>query len=332
MRAYIQHSVQGKEPVSKWYYLGPMYRRERPAKGRYRQFYQAGIEAFGDAGPQLDAEIIDMVVGFISSLGIDQVEVLINSIGGAETREKYREALLAFLEPQRAELCPDCQRRMDANPLRVLDCKVPRCSEITADAPSILRHLTDEDRAHFDGLQETLTALGTPYRVDESLVRGLDYYTRTLFEVLGKGEGLGAQNALLGGGRYDGMVKNLGGADVPAIGFAMGLERLLMAMPQEEPSSHIDVFVVPQAAVRAEAAVLGRELREAGLRVETDLRGGSFKSQLRRADKMGAHVALLLGEAELESATVQLKNLRANTQDSVARDAVVAAVQAVFGK
>ena len=332
VRAYIQHSVQGKEPVSKWYYLGPMYRRERPAKGRYRQFYQAGIEAFGDAGPQLDAEIIDMVVGFISSLGIDQVEVLINSIGGAETREKYREALLAFLEPQRAELCPDCQRRMDANPLRVLDCKVPRCSEITADAPSILRHLTDEDRAHFDGLQETLTALGTPYRVDESLVRGLDYYTRTLFEVLGKGEGLGAQNALLGGGRYDGMVKNLGGADVPAIGFAMGLERLLMAMPQEEPSSHIDVFVVPQAAVRAEAAVLGRELREAGLRVETDLRGGSFKSQLRRADKMGAHVALLLGEAELESATVQLKNLRANTQDSVARDAVVAAVQAVFGK
>lgn len=332
VRAYIQHSVQGKEPVSKWYYLGPMYRRERPAKGRYRQFYQAGIEAFGDAGPQLDAEIIDMVVGFISSLGIDQVEVLINSIGGAETREKYREALLAFLEPHRAELCPDCQRRMDANPLRVLDCKVPRCSEITADAPSILRHLTDEDRAHFDGLQETLTALGTPYRVDESLVRGLDYYTRTLFEVLGKGEGLGAQNALLGGGRYDGMVKNLGGADVPAIGFAMGLERLLMAMPQEEPSSHIDVFVVPQAAVRAEAAVLGRELREAGLRVETDLRGGSFKSQLRRADKMGAHVALLLGEAELESATVQLKNLRANTQDSVARDAVVAAVQAVFGK
>jgi histidyl-tRNA synthetase len=332
VRAYIQHSVQGKEPVSKWYYLGPMYRRERPAKGRYRQFYQAGIEAFGDPGPQLDAEIIDMVVGLIRSLGIEEVEVLINSIGGPETREKYREALLAYLDPHRPELCPDCQRRMDANPLRVLDCKVPRCSEITADAPSILRHLTDEDREHFEGLQQTLTALGTPYRVDESLVRGLDYYTRTLFEVLGRGEGLGAQNALLGGGRYDGMVESLGGANVPAIGFAMGLERLLMAMPPDEQSSHIDVFVVPQPAVRTEAAVLGRELRDAGLRVETDLRGGSFKSQLRRADKMGAQVALLLGESELESGTVQLKNLKAQTQDSVARDAVVAAVQALIHK
>ncbi len=332
VRAYIQHSMQGKEPVSKWYYLGPMYRRERPAKGRYRQFYQAGIEAFGDPGPQLDAEIIDMVVGFISSLGIEEVEVLINSIGGPETREKYREALLAYLDPHRTELCPDCQRRMDANPLRVLDCKVPRCSEITADAPSILRHLTDEDRAHFEGLQQTLTALGTPYRVDESLVRGLDYYTRTLFEVLGKGEGLGAQNALLGGGRYDGMVESLGGADVPAIGFAMGLERLLMAMPEQEESSHIDVFIVPQPPVRDEATVLGRELRDAGLRVETDLRGGSFKSQLRRADKMGAHVALLLGESEVESGTVQLKNLKAQTQHSVARDAVVDAVQALIQK
>ena len=332
VRAYIQHSMQGKEPVSKWYYLGPMYRRERPAKGRYRQFYQAGIEAFGDPGPQLDAEIIDMVVGFISSLGIEEVEVLINSIGGPETREKYREALLAYLDPHRTELCPDCQRRMDANPLRVLDCKVPRCSEITADAPSILRHLTDEDRAHFEGLQQTLTALGTPYRVDESLVRGLDYYTRTLFEVLGKGEGLGAQNALLGGGRYDGMVESLGGADVPAIGFAMGLERLLMAMPEQEERSHIDVFIVPQPPVRDEATVLGRELRDAGLRVETDLRGGSFKSQLRRADKMGAHVALLLGESEVESGTVQLKNLKAQTQHSVARDAVVDAVQALIQK
>jgi len=320
VRAYIQHNVQALEPVTKWFYVGPMYRRERPAKGRYRQFYQAGIEVFGDPGPYVDAEVIDMVVGFISSLGITEVEVLINSIGGPETRANYRDALLGYLEPYRSELCTDCQRRMDANPLRVLDCKVPRCSEIAADAPSILSHLVDADRAHFDGLQETLTLLGTPYRVEGSLVRGLDYYTRTLFEVLGKGEGLGAQNALLGGGRYDQMVKSLGGSDTPAIGFAMGLERLLMAMPSEPDPTHVDVFIVAaQASVRSEAALLGRELRDAGLRVESDLRGGSLKSQLRRADKMSARIAMILGESEVENGVVQLKDLEQKTQDEVSR-------------
>ena len=320
VRAYVQHSVQAREPVTKWYYIGPMYRRERPAKGRYRQFYQAGVEVFGDPGPYIDAEVIDMVVGFISDLGITEVEVLVNSIGGLETRENYREALLAYLAPFRGELCSDCQRRMDANPLRVLDCKVPRCSEIASDAPSILKHLTDDDRAHFDGLQETLTLLGTPFRVDGSLVRGLDYYTRTLFEVLGKGEGLGAQNALLGGGRYDQMVESLGGPHTPAIGFAMGLERLLMAMPDAESDSRVDVFVVAaQAGVRAQATLLGRELRNEGLRVESDLRGGSLKSQLRRADKLNARIAMILGEAEVEAGVVQLKDLERKTQDEVPR-------------
>jgi len=320
VRAYVQHSVQAREPVTKWYYIGPMYRRERPAKGRYRQFYQAGVEVFGDPGPFVDAEVIDMVVGLISSLGITEVEVLINSLGGPKTRENYRLALLEYLAPYRSELCSDCQRRMDANPLRVLDCKVPRCAEIATNAPSILKHLTDEDRQHFDGLQETLTALGTPYRVDGSLVRGLDYYTRTLFEVLGKGEGLGAQNALLGGGRYDQMVQSLGGPETPAIGFAMGLERLLMAMPAAELGSHVDVFLIAaQAEVRGELTLLGRELRDAGLRVESDLRGGSLKSQLRRADKLNAPLAIILGESEVQKNIVQLKDLRRQTQDDVAR-------------
>lgn len=320
VRAYVQHSVQGREPVTKWYYIGPMYRRERPAKGRYRQFYQAGVELYGDPGPYVDAEVIDMVVGFIASLGITDVEVLVNSIGGSETRTNYTAALLAYLEPLRHELCPDCQRRMDANPLRVLDCKVPRCAEIAVDAPSILKHLTDDDRVHFDGLQEALTKLGTPYRVDGSLVRGLDYYTRTLFEVLAKGEGLGAQNALLGGGRYDDMVKSLEGPATPAIGFAMGLERLLMAMPELELEPHVDVFVIAaQATVRAEAALLGRELRDSGLRVESDLRGGSLKSQLRRADKMNTRVAMVLGESEVAAGAVQVKDLREKTQQTVFR-------------
>jgi len=331
VRAYVQHSVQAREPVTKWYYIGPMYRRERPAKGRYRQFYQAGIEVFGDPGPYVDAEVIDMVVGFIASLGISEVEVLVNSIGGPETREKYRDALLGYLTPYRTELCPDCQRRMDANPLRVLDCKVPRCAEIAAGAPSILKQLTDDDRAHFDGLQETLTILGTPYRVDGSLVRGLDYYSRTLFEVLGKGEGLGAQNALLGGGRYDQMVKSLDGPDTPAIGFAMGLERLLMAMSEAVTESHVDVFIVAaQAGVRGQATLLGRELRDAGLRVESDLRGGSLKSQLRRADKIDARIAMILGESEVEEGVVQLKDLKNKTQEQVPRADAAARIHALL--
>jgi len=331
VRAYVQHGIQAKEPVTKWYYIGPMYRRERPAKGRYRQFYQAGIEVFGDPGPFVDAEVIDMVVGFISDLGITEVEVLVNSIGGLETRERYREALLGYLAPHRAELCPDCQRRIDANPLRVLDCKVPRCTEIAAGAPSMLTYLTDEDRTHFEGLQETLTLLGTPYRVDGSLVRGLDYYSRTLFEVLGKGEGLGAQNALLGGGRYDQMVESFGGPNTPAIGFAMGLERLLMAMPSGDSDAHIDVFIVAaQADARGEATLLGRELRDAGLRVESDLRGGSLKSQLRRADKTNARIAMILGESEIERGVVQLKDLHKQTQHEVARAEASARARALL--
>ncbi|MEM7136604.1 MAG: histidine--tRNA ligase [Myxococcota bacterium] len=323
VRAYVQHSVQGREPVTKWYYIGPMYRRERPAKGRYRQFYQAGIEAFGDPGPYIDAEVIDMVVGFVSGLGISDVQVKVNSIGGPETRTRYTAALLSYLEPYRGELCDDCQRRMDANPLRVLDCKVPRCAEIAASAPAIPDHLTDDDREHFEGLQEALTRLGTPYLLDGSLVRGLDYYTRTLFEVLGTGDGLGAQNALLGGGRYDRMVKSLGGPDTPAIGFAMGLERLLMAMPESNDDVGIDVFVIAaQPTVRAEAALLGRELRDAGLRVESDLRGGSLKSQLRRADKMNAPIAMILGESEVAAGSVQVKNLHAKTQETLLRTEV----------
>lgn len=320
VRAYVQHSVGGKEPVTKWYYLGPMYRRERPAKGRYRQFYQGGVEVYGDPGPHIDAEVIDMVVGFVRELGIAEVEVLVNSLGGKETRPKYREALLAYLRPRADKLCADCQRRIDTNPMRVLDCKVPGCILIAKSAPQILDHLGADDRAHFDRLCATLDALGTPYRVDGSLVRGLDYYTRTLFEVRGLGGDLGAQNALLGGGRYDNLVKALGGKDTPAVGFAMGIERLLLAMPEHPPEPHIDVFVVAQPGCEGHAAVLGQELRNAELRVEVDLRGNSIKSQLRRANHLRAPVALILGEAEVDTGTVQLKDLKAQTQEPVPRD------------
>ena len=327
VRAYIQHSVSGKEPVSKWYYLGPMYRRERPAKGRYRQFYQGGVEVFGDAGPYVDAEVIDMVVSFLGALGIDNVEVLVNSLGDGDSRSDYTDALVAYLTPQKDKLCDDCRRRLSTNPLRVLDCKVPSCKEIAAQAPLILDHLSAEDRTHFEGLTATLDKLGTPYRIDGRLVRGLDYYTRTLFEVRDLSGELGAQNALLGGGRYDAMVKELGGPNTPAFGFAMGLERLLMAMPEQAEREGLDAFVVAaQPEVRADAALLATELRKAGLTIESDLRGNSLKSQMRRADKMGAPIVLILGHDELAEGQVQLKDLNNKTQKSIPRDAVVEAI------
>ena len=318
VRAYVQHSVSGSEPVSKWFYVGPMYRRERPAKGRYRQFYQAGCEVYGDAGPYVDAEMIDMIVSLLGELGIEDIEVLVNSLGGPETRPAYREALLAYLMPHREALCADCQRRVEKNPLRVLDCKVPACGEIAANAPSILDYLSEADQAHFDGLRACLDALGTPYSVDASLVRGLDYYTRTIFEVKGRGGGLGAQNTLLGGGRYDGMVKSMGGPDAPALGFAVGLERLLLAMSEEATAPVPDAFIVAQKKEqRLDAVLLAKGLRAAGLRIESDLRGNSLKSQMRRAGGLNSRFALILGESEVANKTVQVKDLGASEQEQV---------------
>ncbi|MFO0695540.1 MAG: histidine--tRNA ligase [Polyangiales bacterium] len=317
VRAYVEHTVGARQPVTKWYYVGPMYRRERPAKGRYRQFYQAGVEVYGDPGPFVDAEIIDMVVGFVKDLGIEDVEVLVNSLGSGETRTRYRDALVEYLEPRKHELSEESQRRLLLNPLRILDSKDPKDAAIAGGAPSILEFLSDEDRVHWDGLRATLDALGTPYRVDARLVRGLDYYSRTLFEVRGR-TGLGAQNAILGGGRYDGMIEQLGGQATPSIGFAMGLERILMAMPEVATPPRLDaVVLMTHAELRTKAVVLSRALRNAGLRIESDLRGTSLKSQMRRADKLGARVALILGESELARDAVQWKDLAKAEQGEI---------------
>jgi len=325
VRAYLEHSIGNVEPVSKWYYLGPMYRRERPAKGRYRQFYQAGCEVYGDPGPYVDAELIDLVVSYLSSLGITELEVQINSLGSGDTRERYRDSLLAYLRPLASKLSEDSQRRLERNPLRVLDSKAPEDQAIAAEAPSLLDHLSEDDRAHFADLCAALDAFGTPYRVEPKLVRGLDYYTRTLFEVKGLGGDLGAQNTLCGGGRYDGMIRELGGADTPAIGFAMGLERLLLCLPDAETADTLDVFVIVQKPeLRLEAAKIARALRAEGLAVDADLRGTSMKSQLRRADRSRARFAAVIGEAELAAGKVQLKDLRAGTQEDVERSSLVA--------
>lgn len=322
-RAYLEHTVYAREAVARWYYLGPMFRGERPARGRQRQFHQAGCEIYGDAGPLSDAEMIDMLVGFLRELKVGEIEVLVNSLGSGDTRARYRDALVAHLTPKKAELSEDSQRRLDKNPLRILDSKNPRDQELCADAPTVLEVLSPDDLAHFDGLRRNLDALGTPYRVDPRLVRGLDYYTRTLFEIRGAGGELGAQNALGGGGRYDGMIGELGGPSTPAIGFALGLERLLLAMgPDESPAAPL-AYVVPLGDAAATSALpLARELRVLGVPVIVDGRGGKLKAMMARAEQRGATIALLLGDGEIERGVVAVKTMATHTQEDVPRDAV----------
>lgn len=330
-RAFLNGSVHAKEPVTRWYYIGAMFRAERPQRGRLRQFHQAGCEVYGDAGPVVDAEIIDMLVGLLSELGISDVEVRVNSIGGPATRQKYREALLAHLTPRKDKLSEHAQKRLEDNPLRILDSKDPRDREAVADAPSVLDCLEPDDRAHWDGFLAALDALGTKYVVTPGLVRGLDYYTRTLFELVSNQGELGAQNTLLGGGRYDAMVHELGGPKLPAIGFAIGLERLLLASPLAAPQKAPRCFIAPLgAAGLREGLGLARELRRAGIGADLDGRGGSMKSMLRRADSLGSRVCLVLGDSEVESGQVQIKDLASHSQALCPRADVVETVARIL--
>jgi histidyl-tRNA synthetase len=307
-----------------------MFRAENVQRGRYRQFNQVGAECFGDAGPGADAEMIDALVGFLEEIGIPKPDVFVNSIGSAASRARYRDALIGFLGPKKDKLSPDSQRRLDANPLRILDSKLPEDREACEGAPTILECLSDEDRAHWDALRRHLDALGTAYQIDTKLVRGLDYYTRTLFEIKGAYDKLGAGSTLVGGGRYDGMVESLGGPPVPAIGFAAGLERLLIASDVASTSSVIDVYVAPIGDVALDPAlVLGRDVRRAGLRCEVDTRKASMKAMLRRANSLGARVALILGDREVTENVVLAKDLAAQSQEQLARADVVRRVAAI---
>jgi len=328
-RAYVQHKVHNTEPVTRWYYAGPMFRAERPQRGRYRQFYQLGAEIFGDHGPACDAEMIDMLVGFLGSIGIRDVEVLVNSLGGAETRARYREALVTFLQPRTELLSETSQRRLSTNPLRILDSKSKQDQDALAGAPTIHDSFDDADRARFEDLQGHLRALGTPFRVDSNLVRGLDYYNHTIFELKGAGDKLGAGSTLVAGGRYNGMVEELGGPATPAIGFAAGLERLVIASEVAALRGAGAVFIAPLGKNAApHALVLARELRRAGIACEADTRGGSLKNMLGRADKLGSALAVILGDDEIAANAVQVKDLAAQTQERIARDRVVEYVAA----
>jgi histidyl-tRNA synthetase len=326
-RAFVEHHVHTREPVTRWYYLGPMFRGERPAKGRYRQFYQAGCEVYGDAGPLCDAEMIEMVYALLGKLGIAGLEVRVNSLGAGGTRARYREALINHFAPMRDKLSEDSQRRLEKNPLRILDSKDPRDREAAEKAPSMLELLDEADSAHFAGVKRHLDALDVPYVVDPTLVRGLDYYTRTLFEVRTSAGDLGAQNTLVGGGRYDNMIEGLGGPSVPAIGFAMGIERLLTVIPEGAKREAPSVYVAPLSeSCAARALVLGRDLRRLGVRAEVDGRGGRLKGMLRRADAMGAKLCAILGEGELERGMVAVKDLAGHQQEELPLDTAARAL------
>ncbi len=318
-RAYVEHNVANKEPISRWYYLGAMFRGERPAKGRYRQFYQAGCEIYGDPGPICDAEMIDLVVGILTELGIGGLSVHVNSLGSGDTRERYRDALLAYFTPNKASLSEDSQRRLEKNPLRILDSKDPRDRELAKGAPSILEVLSEADRAHFEGVKSALETLGVPFVVDPSLVRGLDYYTRTLFEVKTTQADLGAQNTLCGGGRYDEMIESLGGPKVPAVGFAMGLERILVAMPSlGEASAVSPVYVAAMSeGARATALKVAKELRALGVRAELDTRDARIKGMIRRAETLRARLFVIIGDDEILKGELSVKDLVARTQETL---------------
>ncbi len=330
VRAGIENGLLYNQEQRLWY-MGPMFRHERPQKGRYRQFHQCGVEVFGLNGPDVDAELIMMTARLWRELGIDKhVRLELNSIGSQEARAEYRTALIAFLEQHIDILDEDCKRRMHTNPLRVLDTKNADVQAILGDAPRLSDYLDEESKQHFAGLCELLDAAGIEYTVNERLVRGLDYYNRTVFEWIT--ESLGAQGTVCGGGRYDGLVEQLGGKPTPAVGFAMGLERLVLMLETLELTDvrrNVDVYMVTAGEGTMMAGMkLAEQLRESvsGVRVMNHFGGGNFKKQFKRADKVGAVVALVLGENEVADGTVVLKDLVGGEQHTIAQADVAAKI------
>lgn len=310
--------------------MGPMFRYDRPQAGRYRQFHQFGIEAIGAAGPAIDAETIALAVQLFRQLGLDELSLFINSVGCPACRPVYREQLQAFLRPHLPRLCPDCQSRFERNPLRILDCKNESCQQASAGAPQMAQCLCPECGDHFEGLKAMLTAAGISFILNPRLVRGLDYYTKTAFEI--QYAPLGAQSAVCGGGRYDGLVAQCGGPQTPGIGFAVGLERLLLALEKQNllpaVARQSAAFVAPLGKEQIPAAfALLLQLRQSGLAADMDFLGRSLKAQLKQANRQQARFALLLGEEECARGEVLLKNLESGEQRAVARQTVIPTIQ-----
>jgi histidyl-tRNA synthetase len=319
-RAYLEHQLYTFDPVAKLYCIGPMFRYERPQKGRYRQFYQIDAEVFGVENPMVDAEVIVMLIHFLKRVGFEKLELQINTLGDQTCRPKYREELKRFLESKSFQLCEDCQRRLQTNPLRIFDCKVETCQEAIADAPKVSDFICSECQKHFDLVKKYLETAGLQYILNPRMVRGLDYYTRTAFEVVSYQ--LGSQNAVAGGGRYDNLFKEIGGIEIPGIGFAIGMERLVSLLPTDKEFisyPHLFIAALGQEPSK-EAYQIINQLHLEGIRAELDYEGKSLKSQMRRADKLKARYVLILGEDELKRGKAALRNMETKSQEEISID------------
>lgn len=319
LRAFIEHSIYSQDRVHKLYTIGPMFRHERPQKGRHRQFHQLNAEMIGEDSPLSDAEIISMAMRIMDVLAIENKELQVNSLGCSKCRPLYRQELQGFLESKMDELCPDCKRRAQTNPLRVLDCKVEGCRTALAGVPLILDWLCPECTRHFEVVQKYLTSFGIPFRVNSLMVRGLDYYTRTTFEIVSSA--LGAQSAIAAGGRYDRLIKELGGPELPGIGFAIGMERLSLLLGVPEVGADPLLFVAALGEKAYELAVrMVYRARLAGIMAEMEYEVSSMKSQMRRANKVGAQLVLIIGEEELATGRITARDMKDAKQWSIPLD------------
>ncbi|MBF4500119.1 histidine--tRNA ligase [Savagea sp. SN6] len=333
VRSFVENKMHGipDQPV-KLYYVGPMFRYERQQAGRYRQFVQFGVEAIGSDNPMIDAEVIALALDVYRRAGLKDLKLVINSLGDRASRAKHREALVAHFEPRIEEFCSDCQTRLHQNPLRILDCKKDHEHPLMVTAPKLTDYLSDENAAYFEAVQNYLAALNISFEIDPNLVRGLDYYNHTAFEIMSTSEGFGAITTLCGGGRYDGMTEEIGGPNAPGIGFAMSIERLLLAMEAENVTFENDELLDVYVATLGEEAekfgfVLTQQLRAANIHTDTDFLQRKMKGQMKTADRQQARFVIVIGETEVEQQVVQLKNMATGEQREVAVSEVVTTIQ-----
>lgn len=329
VRSFVQNKVYGlPNQPTKYYYFGPMFRYERPQQGRMRQFVQFGIEALGSDDPAIDAEVIALAMNSYQELGLQSLKLVLNSLGDQESREEHRKALISHFDPHREELCEDCQVRLDQNPMRVLDCKKDKDHPAMSTAPSILEYLNEYSRTYFEKVKSYLDKMGIPYTIDPNLVRGLDYYNHTAFEIMSESEGFGAITTLSGGGRYNGLVEEIGGPETSGIGFAMSIERLLMALEAEGVTlpleEKLDCYIVALGEeAEKEAAGVVYQLRKAGIQVDKDYAGKKVKAQFKSADRLQAKYVLVLGENELANGQINVKRMATGDQETIALADVV---------
>ncbi len=328
VRAFIENKLYaGNLPLKAWY-LGPMFRYERPQAGRYREFYQFGFEAFGSFDAMMDAEVIGIVYNLFKILGLKGVSVNINTLGDKESRENYRKALLEYFKPYLNDLCDDCRRRYEKNPLRILDCKVDSNNEIMKDAPKMVDYLNEESKEHFEKVLKYLSDMGISYKVNSNIVRGLDYYTHTVFEVVADIDGFGAQNTLAAGGRYNHLVEFVGGPSMPGVGFALGIERLFLALEAEEidirEKINPDVYIFSVGdEFKGNVLSLANDLRMAGFNVDIDYNSKSFKSNFKKADSLLVHFIIIIGEEEVKSKILTIKNNITKEEYKVKLDEII---------